>query len=851
MSAGRVKAGAAFVEVGADARKFFATLDRVKNSMANVGKSISGAGARMAGMGALLAAPFAASARAGAQFQDVLLNLKASTGATAAELNQIRTAAMNMSKQLGVGPTEAAAGFLELLKAGLSLETVLGGAGAAALAFSKVAGLDGATAATVLSKAMNAFGTDAGTAANAMSSAADASATSIEEMAQAFSQASAVAATSNQSITDLSAALAVLANKGIVGSDAGTSIKTMLQKLKVPTTDAEKALAKVGLAFDSFRGADGQLLPLVDIIRVLNGALADVGQATRDDVLGNVFGSDAIRAATILTQVGVDGFNAMQTSMSGAMSVGDKFSTMMGGLSGGGAAVMAAMERLAIAVSDAVAPALSQIMAAVAGVAEAFSGFVGNNEELVGGVGGTAIALIGLGGAFTFLGGAIQAVSFAFGGFSKLAAVALSPVGLAVGGIALGFGAAYAAGIKLSDVGDAIKSNLGGLSGSMGPAIDAIVSGLGTVASDAATVFGDLYSTATTTFGGIADALAAGDLAGAGEMLMAGLSASFQRGMNALMSYVDPFVTYLQDAFSVVYTSTVNAMDGMWTWVGQSFTSGVAFVQGVMDNAANALMATWDGIVASIQKGWLYVRSFMESGLDLDKELANVDSEVKARAAQREKSRPGIGGRTKEADRANAASSEALAKRQEERTAAAGSAMNDRQDRNRQRAAERAGSLAAAEGNMTAKRDHLAAQKEALALIPKAAQASDIASLQKIMAQAEGLRGRGVGSAVLDKMEAAVDDRALELDKARASAPKAAILGAGVAGAAAAAPVDPEAVRMAATAAAASQSEVAGSFSAASISGMGFGQSLAQKQLDALQKIEQNTRDADGGVVKD
>ena len=71
----------------------------------------------------------------------------------------------------------------------------------------------------------------------------------------------------------------------------------------------------------------------------------------------------------------------------------------------------------------------------------------------------------------------------------------------------------------------------------------------------------------------------------------------------------------------------------------------------------------------------------------------------------------------------------------------------------------------------------------------------------------------------------------------------------GAAGAAAAAPVDPEAVRMAATAAAASQSEVAGSFSAASISGMGFGQSLAQKQLDALKEIAANTALGGEGLV--
>ena len=68
-------------------------------------------------------------------------------------------------------------------------------------------------------------------------------------------------------------------------------------------------------------------------------------------------------------------------------------------------------------------------------------------------------------------------------------------------------------------------------------------------------------------------------------------------------------------------------------------------------------------------------------------------------------------------------------------------------------------------------------------------------------------------------------------------------------GAARVAPVDPKAIADAAAAAAASQAEVAGTFSAQAVGGMGFGQSLAQKQLDTLNKIENNTRMSDDGAV--
>ena len=428
MSAGAVRAGSAYVEIGADPRKFFGALNRVNKALGSMGRAVAGAGAKATAIGVGTLAPFAAAVRQGAAYQSPLLNIQASTGATAAELDKLRAASMQMSQAMGVGPTQITNSFLELLKAGMSVEQVLGGVGRTAIEFAAVAQIDVAAAANIMSKAMNAFGVDASTAANSMSSAADASATSIEEMTQAFSQASAVAANSNMSIDDLSAALAVLANKGIVGSDAGTSVKTMMQKLKVPTDEAAAALEKVGLSFDSFRGADKQLLDTAGVIGVLENALRNVDAQTRDAVLGKVFGSDAIRAVTVFTQVGVEGFNNMKSAMTRAMSVGDKFKTMTSGLAGAGQAVMAAMERLAIAISDAVGPAVMALAKPITGLINGLTDFASENKETVAAIAKFGVAAVAVGGALTGLGLSLQVTSFAFSGIGKSVLLAISPL---------------------------------------------------------------------------------------------------------------------------------------------------------------------------------------------------------------------------------------------------------------------------------------------------------------------------------------------------------------------------------------------------------------------------------------
>ena len=83
MSAGAVRAGSAYVEIGADPRKFFGALNRVNKALGSMGRAVAGAGAKATAIGVGTLAPFAAAVRQGAAYQSTLLNIQASTVATA------------------------------------------------------------------------------------------------------------------------------------------------------------------------------------------------------------------------------------------------------------------------------------------------------------------------------------------------------------------------------------------------------------------------------------------------------------------------------------------------------------------------------------------------------------------------------------------------------------------------------------------------------------------------------------------------------------------------------------------------------------------------------------------------
>lgn len=1071
MSAGAVRAGGVFVEIGADPRKFFSALNRVNKSLGNMGKSLVSGGGRLAAAGIGMAAPIAAAVRQGAAFESTLLNIRASTGATAGEIDHIKSSAMDMSKALGVGPTEAAQGMLELLKAGMSLDAVLGGAGKTALEFAKVGEMDVPQAAVVMSDAMNVFKVSSDVAANALSSAADASSTSIAQMSEAFSMSSAVAGLAGQSIEDLSATLAILANNGVKGSDAGTSVKTMLMRLMAPADDAVGALDQLGLSVASFRGADRKMKPMVDIIGTLTQAMGGLDQTAKDDIFRRIFGADAIRAASILETSGVDGFKGMRDAMASALPVSEKYKMVMSGLAGSAANVIAGLQRLAIAVSDAVTPALASVVPFITGFIDGLTKLATDNKEAVAAFAKFAIAAIAVGSALTGLGISLQLTSFGFAGIGKAVSFALSPLTLLIGsasgvaksftmampatlalansigssmlgasasvmsfaatsasamagfatssavalagfaassaagfvrmsgaaslaaqamfpvfftgfnrGIAAGAGffsatlrglnavvmasstlrsamfavsgsgmarfvgdivggltltyrsfvwwatgatarmAQYAAnltgavgrtiastaamsaawlgsaargvaafvgsavagigtylaatvmavagsvasaaavaaawlaplapllllsaaavgvGVAVKQFGPQIAGAFSGLAGYVTEAGGAIAGGFSTAVADGIVVLGDLATTATTTFNGVYEAVAAGDLSGAMDVLWAGLVAGWLRGTEALMSYVDPWVAAFQDVFTNIGSGVVIAWDKIYTDSAGILNTMGAFIMGFFDNIANGVMATFDNLVAGIQIAWTRVQGFITGAKDTEERVAAIKDENAARAEQRAQERPGIEGRTGKAAAENAQAEQDRKDREQAIKDDAQATKDGRQATNQQRADDRRAATQAAEGKLasvTAGQDE--GRKDAASaaeLLKSLDSASSLDDITNIGASIDALAERGNISGEMEQklMDAyyAAFSRVNVASAASGSSEKAATAGAGAAGADAAT----------------SKAEVAGTFSSVNLGGMGFGSSLAERTAKAAEETAKNTRKIDDG----
>lgn len=247
------------------------------------------------------------SVQAEAQYSTTMRLIAAATKAPQRDMSRLNDLAIELGAKTQFSAGEAADAMLELAKAGLDTKTIMGGGVAGTLQLAAAGGTELGTAATIASNAMNAFnleGRDMASVAAALAGGANASSASVESLGQGLAQASAGAVNAGLSLQETVAALSAFDAAGIKGSDAGTSLKTMLQRLVPSTAKASKEMSRLGL---DFTDANGEFLSLTQIAEQLRRRLGGLTAEQRNQALATVFGSDATRAASVLMRQGGEG----------------------------------------------------------------------------------------------------------------------------------------------------------------------------------------------------------------------------------------------------------------------------------------------------------------------------------------------------------------------------------------------------------------------------------------------------------------------------------------------------------------------------------------------------------------
>ena len=310
------------------------TTGRAENSESKMSKAFKKVGTAVAGAFAVdkIVNFGKAAIDTTASFEDGMLKVQSLSGATQEEYEKLSKAALDYGSTTAWSAKDVSDAMGYMALAGFDTNQILEST-SGMLSLASASGEDLATVTDILTDSMTGFGDGADQAsryADVLATTQAKSNTSVGDLGEAFKYVSSLAGTYSYSLEDVSAALGTMANAGVKGSMAGTSLSSIITRLGTNTSGARDAIEKLGV---SFYNQDGTARNLGDVLKDLCDATEDMDVAQKAEFASTVAGAEAQKGLLAILNQGSDAYENLQGKLydcSGAAS--DMASNMESGL---------------------------------------------------------------------------------------------------------------------------------------------------------------------------------------------------------------------------------------------------------------------------------------------------------------------------------------------------------------------------------------------------------------------------------------------------------------------------------------------------------------------------------------
>ena len=389
------------VRLLADTSNFTAGMAKVSGESQKAATTMEAAGGKsklittgIAAAGVAATALGAAAVKMAADFDASMSTVQANTGASADEMNQLRQAAIDAGADTIYSATESADAINELGKAGLSTSDILSGGLSGALNLAASDGMAVGDAAELMAttlKQFNLTGAESTQVADALAAGAGKAVGSAHDLGLALNQAGLVSNSMGISMQETTGTLAAFANAGMIGSDAGTSLKTMLQRLASPTDKAQSLMDELGI---NVYDANGEFIGLAGVAGQLQQGLSGMSQEQRNAALNTIFGADAVRAANVLYKEGESGIADWTDAVSESGFAAEQAAAKNNNLKGDLENLSGSFESLMISLGEGGQGPLRSLVQTLDTLVDAFSQLPAPVQQSI-------VLLTALGGGFT------------------------------------------------------------------------------------------------------------------------------------------------------------------------------------------------------------------------------------------------------------------------------------------------------------------------------------------------------------------------------------------------------------------------------------------------------------------
>ena len=356
ITANSAQATTQLAKTDAQLKKTTASANTASTAM---GTKLAGAakmGAAAVGVGLVYA--MGKAVKVGADFEKQMDAVGAVSGANAREMKKLEKQALSLGQKTAYSALEVAQAQEELVKGGLKLKDVLGGALPASLALAAAGQMELGDSAATTVNAMKLFGLEGKKAmvvADMLATAANRTTADVSDFAMALQQGGSVAKLAGINLNQTVTALEALAESGIKNSDAGTSLKTAFIQLLKPTEKQAELAEKLNI---NWIDGQGNLKSMSALSKELADATNGMTNAQRASTFATLAGTDGVRTLNALYEAGPEKLKKLTDANRENGTANEIAREKMDNLSGSMEQLGGAVQTLAIKFSGLVNPAI-------------------------------------------------------------------------------------------------------------------------------------------------------------------------------------------------------------------------------------------------------------------------------------------------------------------------------------------------------------------------------------------------------------------------------------------------------------------------------------------------------------
>ena len=303
-----------------------------------------------------------AAVKTAADFDSAMSKVAAVSGATGSDLEALRDKAREMGEKTKFSASEAAEAMNYMAMAGWKTEDMLSGI-EGVMNLAAASGEDLVTTSDIVTDALTDFGLtakDSGHFADILAATSSNANTNVSMMGETFKYCAPIAGALGFSAEDTAEAIGLMANAGIKGSQAGTSLRTIMNNLSGEVKICGSSIGEVTVATTN---ADGSMRDLSDILADCRTAFSGLSESEKAAAAESLVGKNAMSGFLALMNAGEADITKLSSAIDNCDgSAASMAETMNDNLAGQLQILKSQLEELAISFGELLMPAIRTIV---------------------------------------------------------------------------------------------------------------------------------------------------------------------------------------------------------------------------------------------------------------------------------------------------------------------------------------------------------------------------------------------------------------------------------------------------------------------------------------------------------